>query len=289
LNAGLKPPSPIFITRASASVLVTVAPLGRLYLRQLLQRRADALFTVFGRPLLGSLRPAAARPRIVLGALLDFAHQLPGLGQVLLQAGLPAERRRTGVGPHPHAVLRHALQADRCGRRQRRHVGRQHFVHQCLVARAEVVERVVVHRYPAAQPAVGVVLARQPCHLAPAAHAFEHRVQPQREQDARVDRSAPSVAASRLDRIGQPAQVLLLDVAPPHPCTVILALQRLQVRRTQLDLAAVGLQQPDRALALGGHPRLPRCLLVFPPHCRQVLKQTARRLALVFVLTHSPE
>ena len=69
------------------------------------------------------------------------------------------------------------------------------------------------------------MLARQPRHLASAAHAFERGVQPQREQDMRVDRRAPGVAATRLDRIGQPAEVLPLGVAPHQTGAVLLAQQ----------------------------------------------------------------
>jgi len=265
---------------------VPVAPLGRLHLRQLLQCRTDALFALLGRPLARGLGLAAGCSRVGRGALLDVAHEFASFGKVLLQAGFAPERRRASIGAHPHAVLRHALQADRARTGQRRHVGRQHLVHQRLVARAKVVERVVVHRHPAADPAIRVVLAHQPGNLPPAAYAFQRRVQPQREQDARVDRRAPSVATPRLDRLKQPAQVLLLDVAPHQPCAVLLAQQRLQVRRPQFDLAAVGPQQARRALPLGRRLRLPRPLglpLIYP---RQVLEQTAARFVLVLGFAH---
>ena len=114
--------------------LFTVAPLGRLHLRQLLQRGADALLALLRGTLARSLRPAAGRCRIGRGAFLDVIDQLAGLGQVLLEAGLPPKRRCARIGTHAHAVLRHALQADRPSRGQRSDIGREHFVHQALVA-----------------------------------------------------------------------------------------------------------------------------------------------------------
>jgi hypothetical protein len=175
----------------------------------LLQCRTDALFALLGRPLARGLGLAAGCSRVGRGALLDVAHEFASFGQMLLQADFAPERRRPGIGAHPHAVLRHA------------------------------------------------------------------------RQDARVDRRAPSVAAPRLDRLKQPAQVLLLDVAPHQTCAMLLAQQRLQVRRPQFDLAAVGPQQARRALPLGRRLRLPRPLglpLIYP---RQVLEQTAARFVLV--------
>jgi len=98
----------------------------------------------------------------------------------------------------------------------------------------------------------------------------------------------PALLSARLDHLDEPAQVLPLDVAPHQPGQMVLAQQRLQVRCAQLDLAAVGLQQPRSTLALGSLARLLRRLRLFRLHCRQVLKETDRRLALVLGLTHVP-
>ena len=57
-------------------------------------------------------------------------------------------------------------EAGRPDGRQRRHVVAQQFIEQRFVVGPKVVERVVVHVHPAADPAVRVVLARQPRHLA---------------------------------------------------------------------------------------------------------------------------
>ena len=57
-----------------------------------------------------------------------------------------------------------------------------------------------------AEPPIRVVLQGAPHHFAPAARALQRGVQPQREQDARVDRRMSCVAAARLDRLVQLAQ-----------------------------------------------------------------------------------
>lgn len=75
-------------------------------------------------------------------------------------------------------------------------------------------DRVVVHRHAPADPAIGIVLGAQPRDLATAAHTVKDGVQPQREQDARIDRCTPRVVAPRLDRVVQRAQVLPHHAAP---------------------------------------------------------------------------
>lgn len=55
----------------------------------------------------------------------------------------------------------------------------------------------------------------------PAAHALERGIQPQREQDVRVNRRTPRVAAAGLDRVEQPAQVLAHHVAPHQARPVV--------------------------------------------------------------------
>gem|GEM_PF-1163411 len=89
----------------------------------------------------------------------------------------------------------------------------------------KVVERVVVDRYTTAYPAVGIVLTAQARDFTPAAHPVERGVQPQREQNARVDCSTPRRSATRLDGIEQPAQVLTHDIAPNKPRTMALSKQ----------------------------------------------------------------
>ena len=78
----------------------------------------------------------------------------------------------------------------------------------------QVVDRVVVDRHAAADPPVGVVLLAQPSDFAPATHALQRGVQPQREQHARVNGRAARVAATGLDSLEQFAQILTHDVTP---------------------------------------------------------------------------
>jgi hypothetical protein len=155
---------------------------------------------------------------------------------MLFQAGLAAKGGCCSVGAHAHAVLRHARQADRSGCGQGGHVVGEQVVHQGFVAGAKVVERVVVHRDAPADPAVGIVLLAQPCQFAPAAHTLQRGVQPQREEDVRVDGGTPGVAAARFDVKDQLAQVLVYDVAPHQAGSVVCGEQGLQVRGAQLNL-----------------------------------------------------
>ena len=127
-------------------------------------------------------------------------------------------------------------------RGQRGHVVAEQLIHEFAVGNTKVVERVVVDRYATAYPAVGIVLTAQARDFAPAAHAVERGVQPQCEQNARVDCSTPRRSATRLDGIEQPAQILTHDIAPNEPRTMVLSKQRLKIRGAQFDLQTVGQQ-----------------------------------------------
>ena len=149
---------------------------------------------------------------------LDGRHQFARFAQVLLQARLSPKRAGPGRRTDPHPVLRYPLQADRPHRRQCRHVVRERFIHQRFVAGAKVVEGEVVHRHPATDPPIRVVLQTKPRHFAPAAHPLKRGVEPQCKQDTRVDRHPTGIAAPRLDRLDQPAQVLS---APRSPTPIV--------------------------------------------------------------------
>jgi len=207
----------------------------------LFQCRLDALFALFGRAQPGRLRLPLGKAGGRLGLCLDRLHQIARLAQVFVQAGLAAERGRTGVGANAHAVLRHPLQADRTDGDQCGHVVGEQFVHQRFVASTEVVDRVVVHRHAPADPPVRVVLQAQTREFAPTAHAVQCGVQPKGEQDVRVDRRTTGIGAARLDRPDQFAQVLAHDVAPHQPGPMVLGQQRFQVRGPQFNLQPVGL------------------------------------------------
>ena len=145
---------------------------------------------------------------------LEGRHQFARFAQVLLQARLSPKRAGPGRRTDPHPVLRYPLQADRPHRRQCRHVVRERFIHQRFVAGAKVVEGEVVHPHPATDPPIRVVLQTKPRHFAPAAHPLERGVEPQCKQDTRVDRHPTGIAAPRLDRLDQPAQVLSAPRSP---------------------------------------------------------------------------
>ena len=216
----------------------------------MLECRPDAFFTLLGRTQASRLGLPFGKARVGLGLCLERLHQLAGFFEVFVQAGLAAKGSCTGICSHAHAVLRHAHQADRACCGQGGHVVAEQLVHQGFIARTKVVEGVVVDRYTPANPPVGIVLLAQPGQFASAAHALQRGVQPQCEQNVRVDRRTSGRAATRFDGLDQPAQILVHDVAPHQTGSVVLGQQGFQIRGSQLNLRTVGPQQSGGSLAL---------------------------------------
>jgi hypothetical protein len=145
LKAGRKPPSAIFITRASGSVVearflrfLTVLALALLalflHLAQGRQGRRNALGTFARRAFFGRADPPVAGIRIVVDFALEPFHGLARHNQVLLQRRTPPERSCPRARPHSHPVLRQRACIDQVGRAQRRQVLRQQPIEQIAMA-----------------------------------------------------------------------------------------------------------------------------------------------------------
>jgi hypothetical protein len=161
-----------------------------------------------------------------------------------LQAGVPAERRRTGRGPHPHAVLGDALQARHAGPQQRGEaVDQQPFQYRAMPD-PEVGQRLVIDADAAAQPLVRQVLRAQPGERAGAADPLQRRVQPQRHQQLRVGRRMARPAFDRLDGGVQRRQIQPFDEAPHQAHPVIGRHQLVQAHRPPRHLPAFRPTQP---------------------------------------------
>ena len=90
---------------------------------------------------------------------------------------------------------------------------------------------------------------------------------------ARVNRRTPGIAASRLDGLDQPAQVVAHHVAPHQPRRVVFGQQRFKVRGAQFDLQAVRVQQPWRPLRSPAGLLRSRLLDLRLARRRQILEQ----------------
>ncbi len=221
------------------------------HLGQALQRPLDALLTLPGGALAGSLLAAGDGA----GVLLDLALEPLDLGtrllQALLQRGAATERGGPGTGAHPRTVLGNALEGHHAFGQQQRNILAEQGIERLLVGTAEVRKSVVVDRHSAADPAVDIVLLDQPGDRPRAAHPVEGRVQPQGEQDFRGDGGAPAATFQRADVSVHAAQVGPLDPRPHQTRTVPVRQQGLQVAGTQLQLRSVGQQNPRDARRFG--------------------------------------
>src|SRR3546814_590542 len=219
----------------------------RLDLVQLAQRGLDPGLTLPRRPLPRLRRPLAAGRRIGIHLALQLRHQILRRSQMLLQPRAPSERSRAGARPDPDPVLRQRPQVDHAGRYQGRHVLRQKPVQKGPVTHPEVRQRVRVHRHPAAQPSVRIVLLAQSCQRTRTSDTVLGRVKPQCKLKPRRDRGMARMPLARLHRSLQIAQIKALAIAPDHPCRMLRAKHAGQVDSSQLDLIALRLPKPRPA------------------------------------------
>ena len=173
VKAGRKPPSPIFITVAPASVveaprlLAVLRLLAGLQLRQPIQRLPNPLAALAGGALTSRWSAAVAGGRI----FAPTPPAMPRPGPPARPAPPPNVGRRRngcglGLGPHPHPVLGHPLEVDQPLGQEGRHALGQQPVQQFDPVGAEVGQGVVVDRDITEEPAIGVVVAAQPVELA---------------------------------------------------------------------------------------------------------------------------
>src|SRR3546814_4070257 len=86
-----------------------------------------------------------------------------------------------------------------------------------------------VHRHPAAQPSVRIVLLAQSCQRTRTSDTVLGRVKPQCKLKPRRDRGMARMPLARLHRSLQIAQIKALDIAPDHPCRMLRSKQAVQV------------------------------------------------------------
>ena len=111
----------------------------------------------------------------------------------------------------------------------------------------------VVDADPAGEPAVGVVLVAQAVERAGRADALERRVQPQGDEDRRVDRRSATVALDGLDPSVERGQVEGLDEGPHQARPVVGRQEAPEIARAERDLVAL------RALESWSGPSLGLC------------------------------
>ena len=195
LYAGRKPPSAIFITVASGSVVEprALSSSPAFFLASSSGNRSSAA---------GSARPAPGRTpsgrrlapvgggRVVFHLLLEPLDLLLGLVQALLQGRPAAERRGPGGGADPHPVLGDPVQIDQVlvARTATEWVRGRRAV---AIGDAEVGEGVVVDGHVADDPPEGVVVRAQPVQRAGAADALDGGVEPDGAEDLGVDGGRP--------------------------------------------------------------------------------------------------
>lgn len=109
---------------------------------------------------------------------------------------------------------------------------------------AEIGHGVVIDLYPATDPAVGIMLYREPGDRPRTAHPLQSGIQPQGKQDLGGNRAASNAAFDGFDPSVQPFEILPLDVAPHDACPMALGQQRFKIARMKLHLAAVGHEYP---------------------------------------------
>ena len=115
---------------------------------------------------------------------LDLLARLP---QTRLQRLASAKRAGAGTAADARAILRDARQRHNPPMQQDRDRLRQQIVERRLMRHAEITQRVVIHRHAAAQPAIRVVGVAQAVDFARAPHAIDRRVEPERDQNLRID------------------------------------------------------------------------------------------------------
>ena len=183
-------------------------------------------------------------------------HLFARLAQAVLQRPPTPEGGRPRAGADPRAILCHTSHAHHTVVDQDRDGPRQQLIERRAVRHPKVAQRVMVDRLSGAQPAVGVVHLAQFGEAPRAANAADRRVQPQRDQHARVDRRASGTAFASPHFVAEPLQRQLLD-GPPHQARPMpVRQQRLKVAHPEAQLPSV-----DRFVARGrvrDRPRLRR-------------------------------
>ena len=137
-------------------------------------------------------------------------------------------RHSSNVGPRrndpPPADARtrvpscgHARQGHDAPMQQRRDRLRDERIQVGLMLDPEITQRVIADRHAAAQPAVGIMRSAQTIDLPGAPDAVDRRIEPQRQQQLRIDRRPPRMPFARLDARVEGRQIQPLHKLPDEP------------------------------------------------------------------------
>jgi len=191
------------------------------------------------RPQLRCLRAFGRGRRIFVQFPTQDDKLLLGIGKQLFQGLLATKGRRSGAGANANSVLGDALHLHQPFLLQRRYADRQLLVQERRVRHPKVRQGVVIDRYPTTEPTVGVMLQAQARQCPRAANALDRRVQPQGNEDHRIDRRAPGAPFHCTNALIQRRQIHALNKRPHRSHRVILRNQVFERTGVQLELVTV--------------------------------------------------
>ena len=258
--------------RTASGIFQRIAPpffLGRLHLSTGFQSVADMLLTFASRAFPCRLLATTGRGRIFQNFLFERRDLLLSLDQAFFQRRLAAERRRAGTGPHPHAVLSHALKRHGPDAHQLRDLLREQPVQHRAVIHAKIRQRVIVHRHVPTDPLKPQMQLALPIQFACAADALDRRVQPQAEQNLGIRRGSSRLAFHRENAVVQFGQVALLDKRDDGACLIVGRQHLVECQHPHHNLIATGDSQPRRPPQRLARPRLAARRI----RSRRILKQ----------------
>ena len=147
--------------------------------------------------------------------------RLGALLQEPLQRLAAAERGGPCTGADAHAVLRDAVQIDQTSFAQHLHGMLEQLPQELGAVGAEIGEGMVVDGDPTGEPAEGVVTDAQVGQLPGAGEAGEGGIQPQGDEQTRVDGRSSGNAAACPNGVKQECEVQPLDVRPNSASGVV--------------------------------------------------------------------
>ena len=156
-----------------------------------------------------------------------------------LQRLAAAERGRPGTGADAHAILSDAVQIDQALLTQHLHGLFEQRLHELGVVGPEIGERVVVDGDAPGEPAKGIVTDAQIGEFAGAGEAREGGIQPQGDEQTRIDGRPSGNAAAGPDAVRQRGEVQPLDVGPDGAGGVV-GLEELIDGHGREELLAIG-------------------------------------------------
>jgi hypothetical protein len=113
---------------------------------------------------------------------------------------------------------------------------------------AKVVQRVLIDRHPATQPAIGIVASTQTSQFPPAANIFLRGVQPQSDQQPWIRGGTPGIFTTGGNGSIECREIQLLNHSPNHPRIVIRGQQTLQMTGVKQHLLAIRPTKTNRAI-----------------------------------------